>query len=386
VGVDRAEPVKLFLAGLIASREAARRCGLEESDFRSLLREVQLDAGSFVPARLDGDLGVTFLQLGRDALATPTFDEAIDSGRGRDGIAPPQFQLPAAAILDCPRREQAPSFGGLVLHVGRAGSTLLCNLLTAAFGWVSAREPEFVNSLLLDIAINKAPERRELLERLLQSLANGLRCERNHPEFRSILKLSSWNALFAREIISLLGDIPIVVLTREPAASVASLLHSPPWWDAARATLGAARRRERVGDLALTWAGIIDAALSLPRERIFFIDYSELVADPVGVLEAISAHFRSPPRPVRPDLIRPALLHYSKSAAPEPFDSKLRHFRPVLEPGLAALVEAVTSESRSALAERSAAQLWSGRGRAMMPAILTAASESRKMMISGSAT
>src|SRR3546814_14625513 len=92
-----------------------------------------------MPIAVDDNLATHFLDMKGDAFDTPTFEETVEraAGEGRSRAA---FRLPAHAILASGAPDAAPQ--GVIVHVGRCGSTLLCNLLASGSEWVHLRSEE----------------------------------------------------------------------------------------------------------------------------------------------------------------------------------------------------------------------------------------------------
>src|SRR3546814_8312265 len=96
--------------------------------FRELLCGLSLSRSNMMPSAVDDNLATHFLAINGDAFDTPTFEETVEraAGEGRSRAA---FRLPAHAILASGAPDAAPQ--GVIVHVGRCGSTLLCNLLAS---------------------------------------------------------------------------------------------------------------------------------------------------------------------------------------------------------------------------------------------------------------
>lgn len=350
--------ITLHLAGLLTAAETARRLGLKPAEFELLLADLGLDGIAIVPATIDRELATTYLPIGRDRFDAPTFDDVIDGDATRNSRASYQFRLAADDILGCSQDRLHPALGAVILHTGRSGSTLLCNLLQSAFGWVTLREPEFINSLLLRLAVSgDIPERErlgELLACLLQSLDHGVRVGPEGHKRTSILKLSSWNAVLVDEFVWRLGDVPVIVIWRDPMPTVASFLdHAPHWYRYPKVgnsaqSVPSADRIQAARFFAEMWDQIICAALRLPTDRTLFVDYANLVAHPRTVLRTIWAHVGSTGAQACFESLPRVMEQYSKGMGEEKFDAQNRHRRQALEPELRRLVTTITAKTMSA--------------------------------------
>src|SRR3546814_13691365 len=99
-----------------------------------------------MPIAVDDNLATHFLDMKGDAFDTPTFEETVEraAGEGRSRAA---FRLPAHALLASGAPDAAPQ--GVIVPVGRCGSTIPCNLLASGSEWVAFREPQFLTTTFL---------------------------------------------------------------------------------------------------------------------------------------------------------------------------------------------------------------------------------------------
>jgi len=306
-----------------------------------------------IPVEVDDELGTHFADLGRDAFDAPLFDDVVDRHRAADGA--PRIRLPADSVLVgtvAPRSRPA----GLVLHVGRCGSTLLCNLLTTSDAWVALKEPEFVNSLLLKLADEPDPVTQErvgaLVALLLCSLAYGTRFDADGRERRCVVKLSSWNAMFTERFVGRLGPIPLVVVTRDPLATVGSFLDDPPHWYGSRPAPSNVDRTQAASLFAEAWSRTIDTTLEFPARQTLFVDYTELVEHPTEVLGTVRRHLGDLHFDAGATSLAEVTARYSKGARGERFAPNGRHRRAALPEDVRELVTSITARSWRRLGER----------------------------------
>src|SRR3546814_19049675 len=97
-----------------------------------------------------------------------------------------------------------------IVHVGRCGSTLLCNLLASGSEWVALREPEFLNSLFLARAAAREPAQIDRIETLATRLM-GCCAQAMRPR-KTIVKLSSWAAAGAAPLLARLPGTRFLVV------------------------------------------------------------------------------------------------------------------------------------------------------------------------------
>ena len=350
-----ADLVRLMLAGLTNEAEAARRMGVDQDELRLLLTDLNLGHAAMVPVAIDDELASYYADLGLSAFDVPLFDEVVESYRMTQANANTvRFRLSADAMLCDAAMSLSRTPDGLVFHVGRCGSTLLCNLLVSVGGWVALREPEFLNTLFLRLSLERDRARKERVEVLiaqsLRSLAHGVHLDAERRERACMVKLSSWNAMVAERLVTTFDTTPLVVVTRDPCATVASFLHNPPHWHDCRSEGGSRMKAARL--FAEVWSRTIEATLRFPSQRTLFVDYAELVAEPVVTLQSLCRHLGD--IRARPDsnAIAVVMANYSKGPYGERYDPNSRHRLKGLDDTERDLVESITAASRAALGDR----------------------------------
>ncbi len=356
-GVDVARIVMLSLTGLASEADAAKALGIGPGDLHLLLAQCGLADTAMLPCRVDDQFALTYIDIGRDSFAAPRFDDVVERHCKADPpVERPVFRLPAcdiADIADSGRSVVGPA--GIIAHVGRCGSTLLCNLLAATGGWATIKEPEVINRLLLRRANEPDAARRETIAALvagaLHSLAYGVRRDAAGAARRCAVKLSSWNLLTADAFVARLPSTPIVMLARDPWATVASSLQQAPDWYHAAADMPPPHDRPALARLFATeWHRVVEAALALPGAPLF-VRYEALIDDPGAVVGAVRRHFGDD-RSIAPDSLDVVMRQYSKAAGREPFDPGGLHRRDGLDDDLREMVTAITASSWARLRER----------------------------------
>ncbi|WP_447761170.1 sulfotransferase [Sphingopyxis panaciterrae] len=347
IGQSAAVHVGLYLAGLAGEGETASQLGIDGAQLRQLLSELSLADCTMMPVGIDDDLGTRFLDIGGDRFDAPTFDEVIEKTGSRAA-----FSLPADAIIAAPLPPgSAPH--AVILHVGRCGSTLLCNLLASGGDWIALREPEFCNRLFLARAATSDPadvERIEtLIARLIGCLARGVR-----PR-KSIVKLSSWTAPLAAPLLARLPRTRVIVLVRDPWSTVASFLAELPHWYGdcpVGRTLTGPERADAARFFAQAWCSAVRAAGALPVDRTSFLHYDDLVGDPVTVLRILRRHMGDIDRPADSTAVERTMAYYSKAASTEPFNPSGKHKRALLDGDLRDIVTAIATDEWRACLDR----------------------------------
>jgi len=227
---------------------------------------------------------------------------------------------------------------------------------------VALKEPEFVNALLFRLATERNPNSKDrlgaLVALLLRSLSHGVRFDTDGCERVNVVKLSSWNAMLADEFVWRLAPIPLVVVTRDPWATVTSFLHDPPHWyspppaPSTDRSSAPANRMEAARFFAEAWSRTVEGALRLPPRLTLFVNYGELVDDPLSVLVRVCRHLGNECESPNVESVAKITGQYSKAAREERFEPRGRHHRDALEAEVKDLVTTITARSWSALLKR----------------------------------
>lgn len=349
--------VKLLLCGFLNARATAESLHLQISSLEEILANHGLHDTAMVPYHVDRYLNTTFIDLGRSSFALPCFDDDIQfSLLKKRRTEPLTFSLRPGEILNSRPAAASNGVHGIIGHVGRCGSTLLCNLLAATGGWITVKEPEIINALMLRLA-NKPDERAretasKLIAKTLQSFAHGTQRDVGEVARDCIVKLTSWNLLFAHEFLPHLSDTPIVILTRDPCETVASSLDQLPGWVTQGSSSTDIPDRIRMAQFfAAEWSLIVEAALCLPG-RLLFVHYENLIENPIIVLDRIIrhfGHFKGIPLAANTSEV---MQRYSKGSVYETFEPQGKHGRISLEQEVRDLVSSITDQSLAKLRRR----------------------------------
>jgi hypothetical protein len=233
---------------------------------------------------------------------------------------------------------------GIIFHMSRCGSTLLCRMLRHVESCVVFSEPPAINDLLMppwhDWAEEEITDALRVVMHRLGVAAGG------RP---FVVKLRSWNTLFAETVERAFPDVPWAMVARDPVEVAASALRRPPTWIRAFAEPSNPFKSvdgvvvgpgDTVEDYTAEMLGAFArAAARLPRTRGRVVAYPEL---PGAAWDVIAPHFGLRPDAASLDRMRAEATFYSKDATREtPFvpDSHEKQL-------------AATTTLRRALAER----------------------------------
>jgi hypothetical protein len=201
----------------------------------------------FIPISIDvvGSRSVVRWIERDDAPAPPFFAQMI---RERVASRARHRVTPLDALLDVHGRDP----DGLVMHLSRCGSTLLMQSLAHAGCIAPVSEATPVNQLL---ARSDLPEQERVL--LLRGLMRALTARDDAPNAApTLIKLTSWNVLFADVVRAAFPDTPWLFLYREPLEVLASHAQRPATWLADKGLLA-----------AFTQAHCLPSLAGLGRER-----------------------------------------------------------------------------------------------------------------------
>jgi len=355
--------VSMALAmGALDEHEAAMRLGVSVEDARRLLRDLAPHRPCLMPIAADINREtIELFDLAGATLSEPFLRGSVDRFQGMQRL---HFEVGYEVLLEASaRRARAPD--ALIFHVGRCGSTLLTNLLSASQAHVVLREPDVVSHLMAGMLLAPAAERARLAAVLQASvLYSSAVADRMFPARSHLLKLSAWNVLLGQTLLNSFPNLPAVFVHRSPVDTVASLLAVPPGWaqlvDRPREvqarffpTLcsgGPSSPASAIELYAHAFRSCAEAALELPRERVTFVDYQELVSDPRACVRRVLAHFEQAVSAEQIERMAAASTVYSKDPSGKAqFSPGGAHLRSPLSAEQRALVERVTQDAWHAL-------------------------------------
>lgn len=126
----------------------------------------------------------------------------------------------------------SPNFGrkpkGIIMHAARAGSTLQVACLRHAPGLTTYSEPAIINELLCSLPMSARC--RHWRQEMIVALRLVIDLLGKHAGGQFVLKLRSWNSLFAPLIIEACPEIPWVFGVRDPVEIGVSVETKPPTW------------------------------------------------------------------------------------------------------------------------------------------------------------
>jgi len=181
---------------------------------------------------------------------------------------------------------------------------------------------------------------------------------------RLFVKPHSSATVGAGALLRLFPQTPAIFLYREPREVVASMLARPPYgglYDVPRELVtpgflslaGAPADLSRAGFHAHLWRSPVEDALALPPDRVLFLEYAELVSDPVAVIERMTAHLGIAATPETVARMSGVMRVYAKDASGQtPFDATGTHRRPPLDAAQLADVQGIVGDLYTQLADR----------------------------------
>lgn len=197
-------------------------------------------------------------------------------------------ELPATAAAMAPGAAPA----GIVFHVGRCGSTLVSQMLRQVPGLRVYSEPLAVNEILVPPHAWDRAGRVAALRATAELFAQ-------HAGAPYVIKLSSWNTLYAGLVAEAFPSVPWAFVVRHPLEVCVSLCQRPPGWlrDGRGARLFAdlvaadGARDERDDDeafVARLFAAYCRAVTALDAGRGLVLPYDDLAQ---AVATRLAPHF-----------------------------------------------------------------------------------------------
>jgi ribosomal protein L16 Arg81 hydroxylase len=189
------------------------------------------EMNAWLPIRiLEGRSHVRWINVGEAPLSKPFLTQSIADLRAND---PKHISKTTRldSLINFPE-EMRPS--GFIFHISRCGSTLISNALRGIEGVRVISEPAIVGQVLSPLKDIGFSERRERAERNSLKLLRGIMRsygQRAMPNSKAlVVKLSSWNILFAKLFRTLWPEVPCIVIVRNPIEVMVSCLDGPPGW------------------------------------------------------------------------------------------------------------------------------------------------------------
>ncbi|MFM5893300.1 MAG: sulfotransferase [Novosphingobium sp.] len=340
--------IRCCMAGWLDEEQAASKLDLDIAEFDVLMQDHGLADKAMMPFAIDSEHVVSFADVGRQDFSLPRFDDTIDGLRELSlGSKPLCFPLAISNPPDFLKPSHVDLPQGLIFHVGRCGSTLLSVLLGELLDCTTLKEPEVVNHLLARRSPDAAADgvSDEMLLRLMQSFAAGVRRAGGIQRRDCLIKMTSWNLIAIGDLLDRVVGLRAVMLVRDPISTVASMVANPPGWYYSSQHSPSSSVETMVRIFVAEWASIVRAALRLKSPPLI-IDYDGLMRDPFHTVCAIADHFRMPVPDTRQALAAaaPILGRYVKSGGYEHYDPGGQHKRSDLSDAHKALVHDLAGE------------------------------------------
>lgn len=177
----------------------------------------RLPAG-YLPIRIGGSglaAKITWADLGGSRLDAPFFSGATLSARRAD--AQGMIECALEELMAAPRPDDAVPLTGIVFHVSRCGSSLLVRSQQADPRTFAAAEVDPIDAVLTRLELAATSR-----VRALQAMVAAYARQRDQTTRRLVIKLDAWHLDCAALLCQAFPDVPKLVVTREPAAVLAS--------------------------------------------------------------------------------------------------------------------------------------------------------------------
>jgi len=238
-----------------------------------------------------------------DSFSHETLARHPHSLKSQTTFPPADLARYANSVSGCPP-------AGLVMHTARVGSTLQVRLLRCIPGLTVYSEPPALNDLLMPPFNQDRPTLIGALRLVTNLMAR-------HAGTNFLLKLRSWNTLFADLLIEAFPTTPWVFAVRDPVEVGVSVLRSPPTWLRLRNSANnpfrqflnhhAAATPETY--IALMFAAFCNSVAALEPANGLLVEYKHL---PEAVWELVCPHLG----------FSPTALAISQMKAVSLFDAK----------------------------------------------------------------
>ncbi len=262
--------------------------------------------------------GMSYTECGRllmqmQSLPSDAFtDPFVDATALRfDSVRRPVVINPQLCDDYIPRRH-APA--GIIFQISRCGSTLVSQLLKRATNVMVYSEPLVLNDLLF-------PGSDKSEDELVSALrVTGILLSQ-HAAKPYVLKLRSWNSLFARVVRKAFPTSPCVFCIRDPIEVAVSVASRPPTWLRAysdqpnpferfvQGLLPSDHTREQYV-AAMLVAFCNSVACESGRERLTIVEYASL---PGAIFDVVAPFLQLEYSTSAINLARSQALIYSKS-------------------------------------------------------------------------
>ena len=163
---------------------------------------------------------------------------------------------------------------GLIFHVSRCGSTLLCNMLGGLEEIVVLNEPPQASALLWAVPFGHKEQRVAWLRGAVHAM-----CQYDTPtQKHAVIKFPTWDLFYAPLIREAFPEVPILLLIRDPVEVVASCLLRPRGWVLRESNTV----RIRAG--LEGWGSSVDALSKITEQELLAMSLEEYCARYQGAL------------------------------------------------------------------------------------------------------
>jgi hypothetical protein len=357
------EVLALVMMGTGSVAEASRLLGRSQAEISARIHQLAPSGAALVPGAIDlHAMRVSLVDVGKADFREPFYLQTLETATQEHAL---RVDVAIDVFAAAAARHRSPP-AGFIFHVGRCGSTLLANMLSASDEYGLLKEPDPLNDLLVGWLHARSDFARGLAEEWTRSLVCYLIDKLQNRRYR-LIKTAAWNVMAAEALFRLFPETPAIFVVRPPLETVASLVSQRPGW----MEFGVLAREHQArvfptlaavpSDVSLTdaelfahgWSSMVAAALALPPERFLILTYAELVEQSAAVLDRVLHHLGHSPPPETRERMLAARKIYSKDPANRArFDPQGALRRSPLDPISASRTVAIASDAERRLAAR----------------------------------
>jgi hypothetical protein len=185
------------------------------------------------PGWLPVDIGephlvIRWVQFGPTPLLEPFFSESVEALRSRP-TPPLETETELSALPKAANHLAKYPPAGVIFHMSRCGSTLVCNALKALDGLVGLSEAPSMDRMMHLLVSHSRYSGSDGIDHLA-ALTSVFTFYQGNDNARLVIKCSMANIVTLRSLRLLWPDVPFLILIRNPIEVVVSNCKSVPLW------------------------------------------------------------------------------------------------------------------------------------------------------------